>query len=369
MTGYADNFWEIRVVKWVDVNVSVESNKLLESIMKSNWQAQLFLFSLAFLFVGQNALVSRELEKHFKDVASVKIKTVSGDCIVSKNDENEVAVIVTYDYEDGEFEPRLEQRGRRLFLRERFASGSSSGRIVWRVRVPEGTDIEFSTSSGDLEVTGLASDLTAGTSSGNIELTDMNGKIKLGTASGDIRAKGVTGELDFGTASGNIVVVGASGRLKIGTASGRTTARNVEGRMQFGAASGDISIVRASGDFKVGAASGDIDADEITISDASEFDAASGDIELKLGKSPDHDLKVAAASGDVLLDFNNQSIRGRIVVTARARGDRIQSPFEFDDTVYFEERGQDYVTKIARKGSGPKIELRSDSGKAVIMSK
>ena len=337
--------------------------------MKSNWRTEFLLFLLVVFFMGQNHLAASEVEKHFQDIASVKIKTVSGDCIVSKNDKNEVEIVVVYDDNEDEFEPKFEQRGSRLLLSERFGGRGSSGRVVWRVRVPDGTKIEFSSSSGDLEATGLNSDLTAGTSSGDVDLTDMEGDIKLGTASGDIRIKGASGELDFGTASGNITVAGTAGKLKLGTASGRLSAKDVEGKMRFGSASGDISIVRARGDFKINTASGDIDANDIIISEESEFDAASGDIEVTLGKSPDHDLKISAASGDVLLDFSGKPVRGHIVMTARARGGRIQTSFDFDDAVYFEERGQDYVTKIAHKGNGPKIDLRSDSGKVVIISK
>ncbi len=61
-----------------------------------------------------------KVERTFKNVKEVRIKTVSGNCIVQKGDKNEVKIIVTYSYDDEDYEAEMDQSGDRLILRERF---------------------------------------------------------------------------------------------------------------------------------------------------------------------------------------------------------------------------------------------------------
>ncbi len=310
-----------------------------------------------------------KVEKTFKNVKEVRIKTVSGNCIVQKGDKNEVKIVVTYSYDDEDYEAEMDQSGDRLVLRERFVGrrGSWRGRSMWKLTVPAKTDIEFSTASGDLEVADLNSDIEAETASGDIVLKKMRGNFDVSTASGDIEGMDLQGRIDLGTASGNVELRGFTGNVKVGTASGSIRAENVKGEIDLGTASGDIDIRGCSGEFEVGAASGDVDAANVIIEGRSEFSAASGDVEVSLGKELAHNLKISSASGDSRLSFNGHPIRGFIEMTAKAGRGRIKAPFKFDDEEFYYKWDDEYVTKSVTKGNAsPRIEISTASGRAVL---
>ena len=89
-----------------------------------------------------------------------------------------------------------------------------------------------------------------------------------------------------------------------------------------------------------------------------------------LSKSADHDLKISTASGDAMLNFNDNPIRGFIKMTAKAKRGRIKAPFKFDDEEYYSKWDDEYVTKSVTKGSdNPSIEISTASGKAVLLEK
>ncbi len=328
--------------------------------------ARIVFALIACLAVAASGLFAKEIRKSFRDVEVVKIKTVSGDCIVTKGGSDRVEVTVSYSYHDEEFEPEFEQHGTRLILTENFRGRNSSGRSTWRVSMPAGTDIDFSTASGDLDVSGLSSKITAGTASGDVQLRDLKGRIKVGTASGAVSAQKISGEIEFGAASGRIRVSDVSGRVDFGTASGSIDADNLDGVIEIGAASGNVTVTHAQGRFDISTASGDLVAKELKISESSEFTAASGNVRVTLAQTLKSDLRVEAASGNALLSFGGNPILGRISMTTRARGSRLKAPFAFDDEEYYEDHGVEYVTKWVRKGDGPAIEIRSASGRAEL---
>ena len=310
-----------------------------------------------------------KIEKTFKNVKEVRIKTVSGNCIVQKGDKNEVKIVVTYSYDDEDYDAEIEQRGDRLILRERFVGHRRSwrGRSTWKLTVPENTDIEFSTASGEFEAADLSSNIEAQTASGNISLKRMNGDFNISTASGDIEITDLQGRIEFGTASGNVELRGFTGDSEVGTASGNIRAENVRGEMNFGTASGNIYIRACSGEFEVGAASGDVDASNVVIEGRSNFSAASGDVDVSLGKELAHNLKISSASGDSRLRFNGHTIRGFIEMTAKAGRGRIKAPFKFDNEEFYYKWNDEYVTKSVTKGNAnPRIEISTASGRAVL---
>jgi DUF4097 and DUF4098 domain-containing protein YvlB len=339
----------------------------MKTISRISILTNLLLFSL---FAHASAIEKGEIKQTFKNVKMIKIKTVSGDCIIKKGDGEEVKVVVTYTYDDSDFEPELEQRGDRLILTENFRGRTTRGKSTWSLTVPEKTNIDFSTASGNLEVNDLKSTVEASTASGNVDLTNLTGEVQVSTASGDVEAKGLQGQVKFSTASGDVDFSGLTGEIKISTASGRINGNNMEGEIKLSTASGKIDVFTAAGGFEVSAASGNIELNEIVLKAESSFSAASGDVEVTLGESPAYDLEVSTASGDAVLNFNNHPIKGLVKMTAKANRGRIKAPFEFDDEEYYFKWNNEYVTKTVKKVSDrPRIEIRTASGKAVLLEK
>lgn len=340
--------------------------------MKSALRKVYVMTFLILVFVVQaSAVQDGKVEKTFRGVDEIRIKTVSGNCIVEKGQRDQVRVVLTYTYDDYDFEPEFEQRGDRLLLNERFTwRRNSRGTSTWRLTVPEKTAIDFSTASGDFEAADLNSSIEASTASGDVDIRSTTGEFQVSTASGNIQADDLQGLIKASTASGDVRLSRFAGETKISTASGGVRSSNLDGEIKLSTASGNIILSRSSGTFEVSTASGDVEADDIVLKAGSSFSAASGDVEVSLGESSSYDLEVSSASGNALLNFNGNRIRGFIKMTAKARRGRISAPFNFDDEEYYWKWDDEYVTKTVRKGSdNPRIDISTASGKASLVER
>ena len=195
----------------------------------------------------------------------------------------------------------------------------------------------------------------------------MNCDVDLSTASGDIMLVNLQGDMDLSTASGDIVVENVKGDVELSTASGDITAAGLSGVVDLSAASGDIEISGSKGAFDINCASGDITAKDLVIAGESEFSAASGDIEITLAETSGFDLDLNSASGDILLDYSGNEVRGFFEFTASKRHGRIVCPFGFDSEEEYEQGGETNLRKSFSKGGDtPRIELTTASGKAEL---
>lgn len=211
---------------------------------------------LALLVLSMSALAGRKevVDKTFDAKESVRINTVSGDCIIKQGDVDKIQIHLVYTYRPGgSFEPEFEERGKVLRLSENHYE-SNSGSSVWTTTVPAETRICFSTASGDFEAIGVT------------------GNLKAETASGDMVIEDCTGRFDFETASGSILVENCDGEFEFSSASGDVSIENCKGSFELESASGDIEIENSEGEFEVGV-------DDVVITAASSFETASGDVD------------------------------------------------------------------------------------------
>jgi DUF4097 and DUF4098 domain-containing protein YvlB len=311
----------------------------------------------------------KEIHKTFGGITAVELSSVSGDCVIKTHDSDEVIVDLFYDVDpEGAMTYEFRESGKTLIIEERWErKGSSSGRVIWTLTVPAETEIEFTTASGDITASGLSKSIEASTASGDIDLQDMDAKAEISTASGDARLVNLRGRIDISTASGDIHIEKSGGEIELATASGDITATGIDGEIELGAASGDIEISNSKGIFDISCASGEIEADGIAIKGASEFSVASGDVEVTLMATSEFDLELSSASGDVLLDYNGNPVKGHFEFISRKGRGRITCPFDFEDEEEFEEHDHTYVRKsFSMKGEEPVIQLHTATGKAVL---
>jgi DUF4097 and DUF4098 domain-containing protein YvlB len=281
--------------------------------------------SLVFLNLHTYSAEKKEVNKTFKPKEIVKIKTVSGDCVVKKGKSSEIKVRLVYTYPSDRFEPIFKEQGNALILKEEFTGhGDIEGKSSWTVTVPGKTDIDFSSASGDLFASGLESEVDAEAASGDIKVENIKGKLRMTAASGDIRVK---------KSDGNIVVKTASG---------------------------DINIKSSKGVSEVKSASGDINATEIVLKAASAFKAASGDIRVELAKTSEYDIDLATASGNITLDYNGNPVKGYFEFKGKRRNINSDIPFDNEDETH---KYSPFVTRYFKKGgSSPEISLQTVSG-------
>lgn len=289
------------------------------------------VFFFAFALLAGSILGAQRGESNtFSGVTEIRLQTVSGGCQIERSTSSDVIVEVDSSFDERSYYADMEQRGDRLILKERFSGRSNSGNSKWTLFVPDDVRIEFSTASGDFEMTGVRADIEVSTASGEIRLTD------------------VAGDLEASTASGNVIGRGLQGILHLSTASG------------------DVQVEDSMGEFKLSTASGDVRARNLSFDSEGSFSSASGNAELTLASSPQFDLKVSSASGDAILEINGVDLRASLEVMAR-KDRNIRAPFSFDreETIY--RWDQEYVRKsVDLGGGGPLIEVSTASGRAEI---
>lgn len=274
-----------------------------------------FVFGVASLMLFSSTIAGRkkEIVKTFDAKESIRIKTVSGDCIVKKGDTDKITVRLEYSiYPADSFEPEFKERGNSLRLGEEFY-GSSSGTSKWYLSVPDGINIKFTTASGDFSAEGLELDVIISTASGDIDILDCGGRFEGSTASGNILLEGSHGEFNLSSASGNVDAMG----------------------MKF--------------------------------EDDCELSAASGDIYVELSESLTHDFTIRSASGDAILECNGNPVKGYVELVAKYRDGRIKSSFEFDNEDKFRKWGDRYIRKsFTLETEKPEIFISTATGRAEI---
>ena len=340
---------------------------------------KLFLF-FAIIAISANTFAQKEVKKTFGSKEKIKISTVSGDCIISKSENEQIQVKLTYSYPDDCFEFEVSDEGNYIRIKEEF-DGKCSGDSRWEISLPENTNVEYNSASGNLELSDIKKGLEANTASGNMKLSGIAGEIELNTASGNISIEKSSGEIKINSASGDIKLNAISGIMKISTASGSINAIQISNDYTFNvasgsisinhsrgkgilnSASGDISLNNSTGIFNLKAASGNISAEMIELSGNSEMATASGAVLLKLAKTPAHNLSLSAASGDVTLDYGGNEINGYFEFMARKEKGRIISPIKFDKEETVRIDGNDFDKKMFTRGSStPVILLKTSSG-------
>jgi hypothetical protein len=281
-----------------------------------------------------NAIAGRNQEetKTYEGIETIRLNTVSGDCIIQKSTGTDVTVEVIWSYQPRDsFEPKFNDRGKVLKLSEEMY-GSNSGRSTWTLTVPDNIEITFNSASGNFEVAELQGEFSVETASGHVRAEDCGGRLKLRSASGDIDLRGCTGDI------------------------------------RASAASGDVQLTECSGEFEVSSASGDVEADGVKLQEAGSFSSASGSVSVVLAATPEYDLNVGSASGDATLNYNGNPLQGRFEFTANYRHGRIRAPVKFDGEDRYERHGERYINKWFTKGAEtPLITLETGSGEAVLL--
>lgn len=166
-------------------------------------------------------------------------------------------VQLTVDAADAdEFE--IFKTGDRISVRHpsRWRMRGRNSRIV--AEVPSGTDVEVSSTSGEVRLMGRL------------------GVVRVHTASGDIKV-GDAARLDVTTASGQLSCGDISGEANISSVSGDCELRVVDGRLDATLTSGDLRVDECGGDITVASTSGDV----------------------RIGRCCGSDIAVRSISGDV----------------------------------------------------------------------
>jgi hypothetical protein len=115
--------------------------------------------------------------------------------------------------------------------------------IDYEITAPSNTTLKAATGSGDLEIGGIAGEVTAETGSGEMKVDNIGANARLETGSGSIHATNVHGAATLQTGSGNLDLdLSGAGDVKAQTGSGSIRISGVSGGLRAEAGSGNIEV-------------------------------------------------------------------------------------------------------------------------------
>jgi hypothetical protein len=195
----------------------------------------------------------------------VVVQTGSGDIRVSQGAPNQVAILGKVHFSrwkrDGAEEkdlqqflqaPPIQQTGNTIDVGEgddsspllqKYLSHGHGISIDYEITVPQGTNLNIKSGSGNLRVEGTNGPVRARTGSGGIVAHDIEMNSRLATGAGSIHVRHASGTLRLEASSGDIYVKGSSlSDLQVGTGSGNIQIDSVQGHLRAEAGSGDITV-------------------------------------------------------------------------------------------------------------------------------
>ena len=178
-----------------------------------------------------------------------------------------------------EFE--IYKSGDRVSVRHPSRWGRRGRHTRMVAHVPVGTDIEISSTSGEVRLVGSL------------------GVVRVHTASGDIQV-GDAAKLDATTASGGFSCGDIAGDANISSVSGDCAVRRVGGRLDATLTSGDLRVEMCDGDVLIGSTSGDVRVGRCGGSDIS-MRSISGDVRVGLPAGIRVEAEISTLSGRAML--------------------------------------------------------------------
>jgi DUF4097 and DUF4098 domain-containing protein YvlB len=174
------------------------------------------------------------------------------------------------------------------------------------VRCPEGTHVDLTTHSADLDARGTLGEVGVRSASGDASVLEAQ-SLSFATASGDLTAGFVAGPLTVKSASGDIDVKDVAGAATASTVSGDLRIGHAGGTAAVSTVSGDIDVELADAGVRANAVSGDvvvamrpglglwIDVQSVSGDVSSELDVG----DAPAGEGEPVELRVRTVSGDV----------------------------------------------------------------------
>jgi len=302
---------------------------------------------LCFLLILPLAVSAQTFEQSYEGIKNLNLTTGSGDIIVKKSSGSQVTLMLEHSFGDS-YNPSIDQRGDRLIIKDGKNRGNS-GDQTYTLMVPDNTNINFTTGSGNISASGLTVDLNGNTGSGDLEFTQMKGEVSINAGSGDLNVSEYDGNLKLNVGSGDATIDGYKGDLTINCGSGDLEAENIAAEIHINAGSGSLEL------------------ENTTFTGKSALNAGSGTVNVSLGASLKHDLAINAGSGKANLDMNGNSFGGILVLEAEKKKGKIDAPYTFDKTEEIKENGQTKIRKTVKMGNeSVKIKIATGSGVASV---
>jgi DUF4097 and DUF4098 domain-containing protein YvlB len=234
------------------------------------------------------------------------VETGSGGIKVSRRAGNTVQIdaVIHSKYEENvhaiEQNPPIRQDGNTIEIGHLPQELSHNTSVSYEVLVPESTDLNARSGSGDVEVFGVAGPVRAATGSGGIRVEDTPGELTATTGSGDLNVLDIGGRAELQTGSGTIRVRNVGADVRAGTGSGDITLDGTKAAVEAHTGSGTVHIDHAVSGVHVHTGSGDITAaGEMPRGSRWDLETGSGTIEIHLPSSAAAEVHAHTSSGTI----------------------------------------------------------------------
>lgn len=193
-----------------------------------------------------------------------------------------------------------------IFVKQRGIKEVPLTRAYIELAIPKNIFLEIKSTSGDISGNDLATGrYNIETTSGDVRLSEIIGDLKVTTASGDIIIENLQGYGRFHTNSGDKKVSNVQGFIRSSTTSGSSSFNQIIGDMKLTATSGNIILKHVKGEIHVNTTSGNLSGQRIYITQDSQFELVTGDLDLELC-NPDEDFSFDLYSGTGKLRVNGK---------------------------------------------------------------
>lgn len=291
-----------------------------------------FILLLIFiLFISLFAQGKKEIEKTFEPKKLVKIKLVLGDCIIKASPDKNVHVRLVYSYDEDYFEAKFKEKSSSITIQEKFHGNNGDGYSSWVISIPEKTEVDFESATGDLNLESVSGEFDGNTGTGNIEVLDAEGEFDLNTGTGNILVESSKGEFDLNSGTGRVKIEDCEGEFDANSGTGRVRAHN------------------------------------ITIETEGEFNSGTGDVEVSRPQGKNFDLSVNSGTNDATVIMDGLPIEGYYEFSTSARSGDIDCPIDFDTEEEYYEGGGDQVRKSFTRGKkSPRYFISTGTGTAEL---
>lgn len=199
------------------------------------------------------------------------------------------------------------------------------------MRVGKGAKLEIKTYSEpygnvhypsiDLTVTlpqKMKADLEVKEENGNLTLSKLSntGKIKLSTVNGDLEASGIKSDISLHLVNGNVNVSDAAASVKVSLTNGNVEADQISGPLEMKITNGDLTARNALSTIEAAAVNGSVDIATKKVGGNWKVSTMFGEVELAWPENADVQVDAKAAYGEIETDFpltvKNNKATGKI---------------------------------------------------------
>jgi DUF4097 and DUF4098 domain-containing protein YvlB len=285
-----------------------------------------------------SATATEEQRFTVSDGARLDLTTLSGDVVVTGGAGNEIVVTANktgWGRDDAGAQVALDdlvvtmqQTGNTVTVKVDWRSPGvviagyvREGRVDFTVQVPAGTEVEASTTYGEVSASGLTGGAVLASGSGEVSASGLEGEVELRSGYGDVTLEqaepdsvtarsssgtvsleqvDVSGAVELSSGYGNVSFEGGTAdKLTASTSSGRVTLTDlsIAGAVEANSDYGDVTVTRvaAAGGYDLGSSSGDVSLDGAT----GRVSAESGYGNVSVTSAVDVTLNLLSRSGAV----------------------------------------------------------------------